>query len=764
MSGRRLVPWAIAGAGYTALAIVLTWPVAWHLSSAFPHDAFDPALNAWILWWNAHTVPLTERWWNAPSFWPVAGALSFSEHLLGLSVVSTPLLWMGADPVTTYNLVLLISYPLTALAAHGLVFAIVRRHGPAVLAGLIMGFSPYRVAQIPHVQMLWAFGMPLVLVAAHRYVEDGARFWLVALGAAWLVLALSNSYYLVFFPVLFAGWILWFGSRTPRRAAAIVATWVMCSLPLVPILWSYASIHRAQSLTRRFDEIESFGADLTAIFTTAPEMILWRSLSIAGRGEGQLFPGATALALVAGGVVLAVVEWRRRRKSERQTQPSSIAVIRRTLACLAIVGTAIALSPLLIGPWRIALGERTIASVSSAEKPLTVALVLAIVTFLASAAFGDLWRRRSVPGFYTLAAAAMLALSWGPHPKLAGIPILFRGPYALLLRLPGLSEVRVPARFGMLVVLCVAVAAALAFSQLTASLRPRVRGLLAALCATAVIAESWPAITLATVAQPIAALQRSDLAGPVIELPLGESWLDAPAQFRGIDHGRPVVNGYSGYAPPHYRLLSTALRLDDGDVLHGLTSRTPLVAVLNRREEIDRWRRIVEGQQGTLVAEGPQFQIYQLQRDSRPAATAPDPPLPIRVIGASADLENVDLMLDGNLQSHWNSQRAQAGGEYIVVDLGASRHVTAVQLTSGPYVSDYPRRLAVDCSGDGSEWQPCWSGSVAGLLLHSVLDRPDRPSVTLSIDRDGVRRLRLTQSGTDPVNGWSIAELAVLGR
>lgn len=755
----------MAGAGYTALAIVLIWPVAGHLSSGFPHDAFDPALNAWILWWNAHAVPLTERWWNAPSFWPVAGALSFSEHLLGLTFVSTPLLWMGADPVTTYNLVLLISYPLTALAAHGLAFAIVRRHGPAVLAGLIMGFSPYRVAQLPHVQMLWAFGLPLVLAAAHQYIETGTRVWLVALGAAWLVLALSNSYYLLFFPVLFAVWMLWFASPTPRRAAAIVATWLGFSLPLIPILWSYAAIHRAQNLSRRFDEIESFGADLTAIFRTAPEMILWRPLAIAGRGEGQLFPGAIALALVIGGVVLAVLEWRRRRPPTQSSTNPSLKIIRWTLTGLAIVGTAIALSPLLIGPWRIAVGERSIASVSSAEKPMTIALVLAAAAFLASAPFADLFRRRSVAGFYTLAAVLMLTLSWGPHPRLADTPILFRGPYALLLRLPGLSEVRVPARFGMLVVLCLAVASALAFARFTASLQPRVRTLLTALCAAAVLAESWPTVTLATVATPIAALQRSDLAGPVIELPLGESWLDAPAQFRGIAHGRPVVNGYSGYAPPPYGLLSTALRLNDGDVLSGLTSKTPLVVVLNQREEIARWRTLVESQRGELVTKEGQFEVFRVPLDSRPVARDSDPPLPIRSIEASADQEGVARMLDGNVDSIWNSLKVQAGGEFIVVDLGSNRSVASIRLTAGPFISDYPRRLAIDCAADGMDtWEPCWKGSVAGFLLRSLLDNPAGAAATIPLERDGVRRIRVTQTAVDPMNGWSIAEIAVLGR
>src|SRR5262245_13136399 len=423
------MPWLIAAVGYSALAVVLTWPVTTHLSSAFPHDAFDPALNAWILWWNAHALPLTERWWNAPSFWPIAGALSFSEHLLGLTFVSTPLLRLGVDPVTTYNVVLLLSYPLTALAAHGLVFAIVRRHGPAVLAGLIMGFSPYRVAQLPHLQMLWAFGMPLVLAAAHCFVERGTKVWLSVLGGAWLVLALSNSYFLLFFPVLFAGWILWFAGRMPRRAAAIVATWIVCSLPLIPILWTYAWIHRAQNLVRRFDEIESFGADLTAIITTAPEMILWRPLSIAGRGEGQLFPGAVALALVVGGVLMALME--RRERGERGTEylEAGLQVLRPrkgysrrvhlALALLALLATAIAISPLMFGSWQMRLAGRSIMSVASPEKPLTIALALLAAAFLTSEAFADLWRRRSAPAFYTLAAAAMLALSWGPHPKIA---------------------------------------------------------------------------------------------------------------------------------------------------------------------------------------------------------------------------------------------------------------------------------------------------------------------------------------------------------
>src|SRR5262245_30899556 len=94
--------WPLAGGFYLALALTLTWPLALHLASVLPHDLGDPVLNTWILWWNAHVVPLSARWWNAPAFWPARGMLALSEHLLGVSLFTTPLQWIGASPTAAY--------------------------------------------------------------------------------------------------------------------------------------------------------------------------------------------------------------------------------------------------------------------------------------------------------------------------------------------------------------------------------------------------------------------------------------------------------------------------------------------------------------------------------------------------------------------------------------------------------------------------------------------------------------------------------------
>ncbi len=82
---------ALAFLAYGVITIVLTYPLVLHISTVLPNDAGDPSLNTWILWWNTQTMPFSSAWWNAPAFYPAEGVLSFSENLLGLSLISTPL-------------------------------------------------------------------------------------------------------------------------------------------------------------------------------------------------------------------------------------------------------------------------------------------------------------------------------------------------------------------------------------------------------------------------------------------------------------------------------------------------------------------------------------------------------------------------------------------------------------------------------------------------------------------------------------------------
>lgn len=754
--GRIAARWVAIFAGYTVLTIAFVWPLPRHLASAFPHDAGDPAFTAWVLWWNAHAVPLSAQWWNAPMFWPAADVFALSEHMLGISLLATPLQWLGAPPIVAFNLAFVLSFPLTATGAHLLGYSVTHRHDAALLAGLVFGFSPYRTSQLPHLQMLWVFGMPLALAALHRYLDSGRRAWLVVFGGAWLVQALSNGYLMLFFPVLLGCWLLWFVWRRAADAAAIGIAFLVSSLLIAPLAIHYERVHTRLNLLRHANEIQQFSADLTGLFAASPDLILWHGLSRFSFAEGELFPGMLAMAIAIAGVAAAT------RRMPAGSGGDRFQVARRMCAGLSLAIAAVAVSPLVIGPWRIAAGSRTLVSIAGSAKPLTIAALVLAVAFAMTKWFRSAWERQSILAFYALACALMYILSFGPGPRAFGTQIFFRAPYEwLMMTVPGFSSIRVPARFAMLGVLCLATLTAVSFARLTGRASRRRRLTLATIAAIVIAAESWPRMTLADAAPPIAALR--DATTPVIELPIGNTERDIAAVYRSIAHGRPMVNGYSGYVPPHYVDLTFALASGDATGLDAIAAGRALTVVVDRTWEFERWRSLVEHHpQHRFVADQGPWRIYEVT----PAVSAAPPTgeaLPIASVTANTGAPDVPRVLDGDLRTIWNSRQLQRGTEEIAIDLGQTREVAAVRMELGAYRYDFPRALSVECAPDDAPLDVCWSGPAAALALRGVLEDPVRAPLVIPIGRSA-RRIKLRQTAADSFNGWSIAELQIIGR
>ena len=161
----------------TAIYIVITaWigrDVLAALGTTIANDPGDPILNAAILAWNALQVPWTDAWFQFPIFHPTPNALVLSEHLLGVSVVATPIYWITGNPLTAYNAALLLSYPLSGLTMFLLVRRLTGSAAAGFLSGLAFAFAPYRASQLPHIQMLATFWAPLALLGLHGFLEAG---------------------------------------------------------------------------------------------------------------------------------------------------------------------------------------------------------------------------------------------------------------------------------------------------------------------------------------------------------------------------------------------------------------------------------------------------------------------------------------------------------------------------------------------------------------------------------------------------------------
>ncbi|MEO8259635.1 MAG: discoidin domain-containing protein [Acidobacteriota bacterium] len=756
---RSAAIWTLAAAFYGALTIVQTWPLVTRLADVLPHDLGDPGLNAWIIWWNAQAVPLTERWWNAPIFFPSSGTLAFSESLLGLLPITAPIQWLGGSPITAYNVAFLLTFPLSALAAHALVARLTGRHDAALIAGLIYGFNPFRIAHFPQIQVMTSYWMPLALLGLHVYVESGRRRWLVLFGAAWLMQALSNGYYLLFFPVLVALWLAWFTLQraSARRLGVIVLAWVVASLPLVPLLWRYRRIHAAFSFQRGAGEINVFGADVSSLLDASPLLRFWR-LDRFHQPEGELFPGFTAIALVA----LLLIHWLWTSKPESRV-PRTCAV----LLSAAVIFIGIALSALLVGPWAVTVGGSTLLSVRVVSKPLSIGVLLLILALALEPRIASAWRRRSPLMFYFLATAAMYLLCFGPRPRFLGEPFMYRAPYSWLMALPGYDAVRVPARFAMLAALCLSVVAALAFARLTRRGRWSVRAPLAALVVAGVLVDSWIGeMPLPRVPFRLQALESLPARTVVMELPLGDTSADVAAMYRAMYHRGQLVNGYSGYFPRSYEILRRGLELRDPRMFDALAASGPVVVAVDALgDDGSRWSKQLAARPGTVIlGEESGKRLYSLPRgDNLPGIDPAARPLPVR--SAIANVENPRLVLafDGDPATRWDGGN-QRGVEVVTVDLGSVRTVDGLTMTLGPQLADFPRLLAIDTSQDGSVWSPQWQGSTAAHAFAGAVRQPADVPLTFALPHVPARLVRLRQLGQDPVFYWTIFEMTVFGR
>jgi hypothetical protein len=640
---------------FLLLAIAWTWPVASRLAWRIPHDPGDPLLNAWILWWNTQALPFTDAWWNPPIFHPMPGAFALSEHLAGIAIFTAPLHFAGVNPLAAYNVALILCCWLSGYFAFLLGRRLTGSGAAGLIAGIAFGIAPYRASQLSHLQVLTAQWMPLALMAMHAHLNDGRHRWLAVFAAAWLVQALSNGYYLLFFPVLVGLWLLWFVDwrADRRRGLALAGAFAASSLLLLPGLLHYKEIHTNLGLQRTLGEMLMFSAKLTSFVQPADLLMFWPTLA-AETQEGFLFPGVTVVLLVLLGAAVLV--------NRRQ--------LRRAFV------------------------------------------------------------RRSPGVFYALAALLFWVLCFGPAEEPSASAVLQR-PYTLLMWLPGFEALRVPARFGMVATLCISVAAALAAARLLPSSTVG-RAVAVTVIAAGLFVDGW--IEPMPISPPPQRIMIQAPAGAaVVELPVDEPSVSLGAMYRAISHGRPLVNGYSGHAPPHYGLLSYALRLQDPSILTHFAQGRALVVVVHRRHDMDgRWRELVHQAGGELREESGVGAVFLIPPQARDRVPPVGPPLPLLAVRSPA--------------------------AYATADLGAVRIVRAVTIALRWRYAEIGPRLSIETSNDGVTWSPAWESWTGGLALTAALEDQRTVPMTIYLPDVRARYVRLT-----PVPLWVDRELTVRG-
>ena len=326
------IPWYAAAGSYLAAAIVLTWPLAAHLTSRLGavEGAGDPYLNVWILGWGMQTwlsdpaAVFDGRVFNANIFHPSAGTLTFSDHLLLQSLVLSPLYAAGGSLTLCYNVLLIASIALSGLAMHALARHVTGSDRAACIAGLAWACWPYRTAHLLHLQLQSLYFLPLALLALHRFAA--ARRWrdAAALGVLSALQAISSVYYGVMTAIAVATGALslawstgqWRGRRFWMR---LFAAGAIGALLIAPVVWPYWITQQREGFGRNLFEAVQNSATLQSYTQVPHENLVYGANGVMlprepapgdrdrRNNEHQMFPGLILFGLAIFG---AVKGWR----------------------------------------------------------------------------------------------------------------------------------------------------------------------------------------------------------------------------------------------------------------------------------------------------------------------------------------------------------------------------------------------------------------------------------------------------------------------
>jgi len=564
---------ALGAVVYLLAAAVFTWPLAGHLTDAIPTGVRPPTVALFGLFtmeWTAQAVENGASYWDAPMFHPHAGTFAWSEPQPFTSTIVWSISKLTGT-VLAYNLVLLAYLAMTGLAGLALARQLTDDRVAALWAGLWMTAGAYPIQQLTVLHLLAGL-FPVACLALLLALARRTRVWIAgAAGLAYFLTWMTCAQFGLLFTVLlpFVAVPLVFRGGWRWKTAVTVITPMAAGLLLaLPLLLTQRALLGRMGFERTLEDVQG-AYSLLDLFLPA-------------RGHW---------------LTSRIFQW----TDAPGIYPFDIGVV--FLVCLLAAG--------IVGGLRF-------WKVDPVQTRQRVALV-------------------------AMSAVALL-LGFGPNlgATVAGERI---GPYMWLRALvPGLEAMRTPARFGMFATVGTAALAAAAFAFLRA--RSRTRGVRSAMTVAAfglLLAEMWtmpiglvdPGLGIEDHREVTEWLREHGGRRGVLELPMaennGETALarEVRAMRRGLRHGNPIANGYSGYFPEPFIQVRDAFRRDPAGKGRRYLGALGVRHVLIHDHELapSRARAIAAALGGRIVFENDRHSVVRLAGDepattTRPPATA----------------------------------------------------------------------------------------------------------------------------------------------
>ena len=523
------------------------WPL-WTDFRGLMVSIADPQLNTYLVGWSQFALfNQITSFADANQFWPWESALAYGEHLLAQAVLTLPFKPF-LNAVGIHNMSWMQGYFFSALGAYALAWSTWRCRGAALMAGLIYGFAPYRLAQWEHVQLIHGGSLPIMILAFERILKGGGRGW-----QAILCLAAWGQWLGSWYWTIISFWFLmpYFLARSfqqrsnidRRVVGRLLAPLLIASIPVAIVAFPYYDLLKTGVMLRpRELAMDWWARPIDFLVSDERNLVFGRGLGFQDRlrsvvdFERYLFPG---LSIIAGFIVVSCLRLRKRPNFCKAAGVSSHAVF----------GTAI--------PWK--------------------------------------------PGLWTGITLFMLVLCFGPkfQASICSGSLAFRNPfYDLIDWVPGTDQIRVTARWVLPALLSFAMMLGCAWSSLPDLRHASVRRLVqAGLVILLFLDICWRPLSPVPVdpdhPEVYRWLENQPYPSPILLMPVDHPVLMLEMAW----HHQPVVNGSNGYFPRGYpgymEILSGFPSHASLDKLADFKVRYVVIDVTRTGRDMNRWEEIL---------------------------------------------------------------------------------------------------------------------------------------------------------------------------
>lgn len=187
---------------FALLTVIFTWPLANGLGeSVLGGSAGDNMSALWNIWWARTAMRGPDSlFWTSALVAPLGTSLVL-HSLAPLESVAATLL--PAEPATAYNLALLATVFLNFACGYWAAWTLTRDRVASCFAAVAFAGAPCLLVRLHgHLNVLSAWGLPLVLIATRRYACTPAWTSALALAGSIVLLVYTDAYYAIFGVIL----------------------------------------------------------------------------------------------------------------------------------------------------------------------------------------------------------------------------------------------------------------------------------------------------------------------------------------------------------------------------------------------------------------------------------------------------------------------------------------------------------------------------------------------------------------------------------